>query len=95
MVIQIGSLDPFLDVCREFVRQAKEHGAKVEIEVYEGQPHAFFNYGQWKPKTVKRADEFLQEIGYLQPTPKVPLPPPGREGRQRRGRMRGREAKTK
>jgi len=74
MLILIGSRDPFLHLCREFCQKARERGARAEIEVYEGQPHAFFNRGEWKRKTVERADAFLKTIGYLQSTPKASLP---------------------
>lgn len=75
MLILIGTEDPFLEVCREFCENAKRDGARAEIEIYQGQRHAFFNKGPWKIRTLERSDKFLKEIGYLAAEPRVPLPP--------------------
>lgn len=67
----------------------RKRGARMEIEVYEGQPHAFFNESPWTEKTAVRADEFLQALGYLMPEPKVDPPkgaPPGTRAKRLRKR---------
>jgi len=73
-LIMIGSADKFLAACEEFVAKGRKLGNRVELEVYEGQPHAFFNRSPWMEKTVLRADEFLRSIGYLDEEPKVEPP---------------------
>jgi len=73
-LILIGSEDSFLPLCRQFCEKGREKGARMELEVYEGQRHAFFNFAPWLGKTIERADRFLQDLGYLKPEPKVPVP---------------------
>ncbi|MBM4043788.1 MAG: alpha/beta hydrolase, partial [Planctomycetes bacterium] len=75
-LILIGSKDEFFPACQEFCAKGKELGSRVEIEAYEGQPHAFFNNAPWMEKTILRADEFLKSLGYLAEEPKV-TPPTG------------------
>jgi len=64
-LILIGSRDPFLDVCRRFQEEGRRRGARIEMEVYERQPHAFFNHPPWFGKTLQRAERFLRELGYI------------------------------
>jgi acetyl esterase/lipase len=53
------------DLCRIM----KENGRRCELLVYEGQKHAFFNYGRANHKyyilTVAAADRFLQSLGLI------------------------------
>ena len=48
-------------------------GSRCELEIYEGQGHAFFNYKFFKyyKKTVTAMDQFLQSLGYLSKEPQV------------------------
>ena len=88
-IILIGSKDNFLAPCQDFCAKGRELGARIEIEVYEGQPHAFFNESPWTERTALRADEFLQALGYLGAEPKVDPPrgaPPGTRAKRRRRR---------
>ena len=64
-LVLIGSADDFLPACRNFCAKGRELGTRMEIEVYEGQPHAFFNQSPWREKTTERADQFLETIGFL------------------------------
>ena len=64
-LVLIGSVDEFLPACQNFCAKGRELGARMEIEVYEGQPHAFFNRPPWMEKTIERADRFLEAIGFL------------------------------
>ena len=83
-LILIGSKDPFLEQNRQFVSSGTELGARVELDLAEGQPHAYFNRSPWLEKTVASADRFLVSLGYLDEEPRVELPTssPGRK-RQR------------
>ena len=73
-LILIGSKDRFLDQNREFMSKAKELGVRVEIDVAEGQPHAYFNRSPWMEKTVSVANRFLVSLGYLAEEPRAELP---------------------
>jgi acetyl esterase len=57
-----------------FVDKAKEIGAKVELYIAPGQTHGFFNHSPWTEVTVRKADEFLASLGYLQGPPTIKLP---------------------
>lgn len=75
-LILIGSKDDFLGQNRQFMEKAKDLGVRVEIDLAEGQPHAYFNRSPWMEKTVAAADEFLVSLGYLGEEPRVELPSP-------------------
>ena len=49
----------------------------VEMQIAEGQTHAFFNKQPWKDLTLIAADEFLTELGYLQGKPTLSMPNTG------------------
>lgn len=53
----------------EFCKVMKDKGNRCELVVYQGQKHAFFNYGREDNKyyklTVAEMDRFLQSIGFL------------------------------
>lgn len=73
-VILVGSEDRFLGQVQKFVEDAGKLDVKMEIEVYDGQPHAFFNKDPYTGKTAARADRFLQSLGYLSAEPAVDPP---------------------
>jgi acetyl esterase/lipase len=73
-LILIGSKDPFLDQNRQFVSKGSQLGVRVELDLAEGQPHAYFNRSPWLEKTVASADRFLVSLGYLDKEPEVELP---------------------
>jgi acetyl esterase/lipase len=73
-VILIGSEDRFLEQIEKFVKEAQTLGVRMEMEVYAGQPHAFFNKDPWTGKTAARADQFLQSLGYLSAEPAIEPP---------------------
>ena len=49
----------------------------VEMQIAQGQTHAFFNKQPWKDITLIAADEFLTKLGYLQGKPTLPMPETG------------------
>ena len=49
----------------------------VQIQIAEGQTHAFFNKQPWKDITLIAADRFLTELGYLQGKPTLSKPKTG------------------
>jgi acetyl esterase len=40
----------------------------------DGVGHGFFNKSPWKEKTLLRADEFLESLGYLKGKPTIKVP---------------------
>jgi hypothetical protein len=56
----------------EYVARAKEVGARAELMKADGVGHGFFNRPPWRDRTLRRADEFLTSLGYLQGPPTVP-----------------------
>ena len=46
----------------------------VEMQIAEGQTHAFFNKQPWKDLTLIAADQFLTRLGYLQGKPTLSMP---------------------
>jgi acetyl esterase/lipase/nicotinamidase-related amidase len=73
-LILIGSKDRFLEKNKQFVTRAKQLGVRAELDLAEGQPHAYFNHSPWLEKTVASADRFLISLGYLSQEPRVELP---------------------
>lgn len=56
--------------------QALEDTA-VELEIAEGERHAFFNYQPWADLTLISADRFLTRLGFLRGDPMLSLPETG------------------
>lgn len=80
-LILIGSKDGFLEQNRQFVSKGKQLGARVELDLAKGQPHAYFNRSPWLEKTVASADHFLVSLRYLGEEPRVE-PPSSTSGRK-------------
>lgn len=49
----------------------------VEMQIAEGQTHAFFNKQPWKDLTLIAADRFLTKLGYLKGEPTLSMPETG------------------
>ena len=49
----------------------------VEMQIAEGQTHAFFNRQPWKDLTLIAADQFLTKLGYLKGKPTLSMPETG------------------
>lgn len=73
-LILIGTKDNFLGQNRQFQSKATALGVRVEIDLAEGQPHAYFNRSPWLERTIDSADKFLMSLGYLKEAPRVELP---------------------
>jgi acetyl esterase/lipase len=50
-----------------FTAKMRALGNRCDLAGYEGQPHGFFNRGEYYDQTLQRADEFLVSLGYLRP----------------------------
>lgn len=74
MLFLVGSKDTAIpeDSSRLFEQRVEEKGGRCDLIVYEGQEHAFFNYGrEYYPITVAAMDDFLVDLGYLEPLPET------------------------
>jgi acetyl esterase/lipase len=69
-----GKKDRLLKQGEEFVEKSKEVGHKADLFLAEGVGHGFFNKSPWKEKTLLRADEFLESLGYLKGKPTIKAP---------------------
>src|SRR5581483_377266 len=70
-ILFYGNQDRLLAQGEEFLAQAKKHGARGEVFLADGVGHGFFNRSPWQEKTLRRADEFLASLGYLQGPPTI------------------------
>ncbi len=64
-VILIGTKDEYLSQSEDFREKACPLGVKLKIQLYQGQPHAFFNRSPWREKTVEDSLKFLRVHGLL------------------------------
>jgi acetyl esterase/lipase len=69
-----GSKDGLLKQGEEFMAKSKEVGHKADIFLADGVGHGFFNGSPWREKTLIRADEFLEALGYLKGKPTIKVP---------------------
>lgn len=67
----LGSKDRLIPVetAHRFQQAMQQAGTRCEVMIFEGQPHAFFNYGRSGGKyyyeTVLASDKFLRSLGWL------------------------------
>jgi acetyl esterase/lipase len=69
-----GTDDWLIKQGEEFMQRSKELGHRCEMFTAEKQPHGFFHRPPWRERTLRRADEFLASLGYLQGKPAIPVP---------------------
>jgi acetyl esterase/lipase len=73
-----GTDDWLLGQGKEFMERSKELGHRAELFTAEKQPHGFFNRSPWRERTLRRADEFLRTLGYLDGAPTIQVPDSGK-----------------
>lgn len=66
-----GSEDDLIRQGRRYAVAIEARGGRSEIFVAEGADHGFFNRSPWFERTLRRADEFLGSLGYLQGPPSL------------------------
>ncbi len=72
-LIMVGEKDTTTPaaIAQNFAENARKQGAKVEVLLYAGQAHGFFNYksggNPWYDKTLADMDHFLEQLGWLAP----------------------------
>lgn len=69
-IIMLGTRDALIPVAtgQAYCEKVREAGSACRLELYEGQPHAFFSRARSKlyyGKTLAAMDAFLTELGYL------------------------------
>jgi acetyl esterase/lipase len=64
-VLFYGKEDRLLAQGEEYLARAKAKGSRAELMLADGVGHGFFNKTPWLERTLVRADEFLQSLGYL------------------------------
>ncbi len=69
-----GTADRLIEGAKEFLAKSKELGNRAELYTADGQGHGFFNKPPWRERTLVRADEFLESLGYLKGKPTVQAP---------------------
>jgi acetyl esterase/lipase len=77
-----GTDDFLLESSRKFCRQSLEQGSRCELWTAEGQKHAFFHGTPWYEATLRKCDEFLGALGYVQGLPTVVVPAEGKLTRE-------------
>lgn len=73
-IIFFGTADALLKHGEEYCQKAKQLGVRAELYTAADMPHGFFNRTPWTEVTVRRADEFLASLGYLNGPPTVRIP---------------------
>lgn len=73
-IIFFGTADRLLEQGQEYLKKSKELGNRAELYTAAEMPHGFFNRSPWTEVTARKADEFLQSLGYLTGAPTIKLP---------------------
>lgn len=78
-IVFFGSEDPWLiNGWTPAAAKMKSLGiTSVEMQIAEGQTHAFFNKQPWRDITLIAADQFLTKLGYLKGKPTLSMPETG------------------
>jgi len=69
-----GKEDRLLKQGEEFLEKSRAIGHRADIYLADGVGHGFFNKSPWKERTLQRADEFLESLGYLKGKPTIKAP---------------------
>lgn len=73
-IIFFGTADRLVVHGEEFIAKAKELGANARMDLTEDQGHGYFNRPPNLQRTMRVADEFLRELGYVEGEPTVQVP---------------------
>ncbi len=73
-ILFYGTEDFWMPEGEEYVAKTKELGVKAELYLADGEKHGFYHHSPWTEVTMKKADEFLESLGYLKGEPTVKLP---------------------
>lgn len=72
-IVFFGTKDKTTPVAssKEYEKRMKEVGSRIDLFLYEGQEHSFFNKGKHFIETLVETDLFLASLGYLQGNPTI------------------------
>lgn len=74
-IIFFGTEDSFLKISRDYDRKLRAQGGRCELWIADKMGHGFFNNQPWHDATLRKADEFLVSLGYLQGAPTIAARP--------------------
>lgn len=76
-ILFLGTNDNLIpqETAKYYQKIMEKVNSQCELYLYEGQGHGFFNYKNFEyyKKTVMKADEFLQSLGYLNEQPIIEI----------------------
>lgn len=76
-ILFLGTNDNLIPVqtAKKYQEAMERVNSRCELQLYEGQPHGFFNYKniEYYKKTVSKLDEFLQSLGYIEQNQKLEI----------------------
>ncbi len=78
-ILFFGTADRLIAGGREFVSKSKDLANRAELWTAPEMPHSFFNRTPWLETTTRKADEFLQSLGYLTGKPTIEIPANGKD----------------
>jgi acetyl esterase/lipase len=73
-LLLFGTEDPLLLPGQEYLASMLAAGNRIELYTAEGVGHGFFNRSPWLERTMFRADQFLESLGYTSGPPTLMVP---------------------
>jgi acetyl esterase/lipase len=75
-IVFFGTKDKTTPVAssKEYEKRMKEAGNRIELNLYEGAEHRFFNKSPYFEDTLYKTDVFLTSLGYLKGKPTIKKP---------------------
>ncbi|RUA11255.1 MAG: alpha/beta hydrolase [Flavobacteriia bacterium] len=75
-IVFFGTKDKTTPVAssKEYEKKMKAAGSRIELNLYEGAGHGFFNKSPFLEDTLYKADAFLTSLGYLKGKPSIKKP---------------------
>jgi acetyl esterase len=70
-ILFYGTEDKYLAHGQAYVARAKAQGVRADLYLANGMSHGFFRHSPWTEATVRKADEFLVSLGYLEGAPTI------------------------
>lgn len=72
-IVFFGTKDKLVSVetAKSYKSKMEENGNRCELYFYEDQPHGFFNKGEYYIQTLRKADIFLESLGYIHGKPTI------------------------
>ena len=72
-IVYFGTKDKTTPVIssKEYEQKMKDVGSRIDLHLYEGAEHSFFNKGKYFIDTLLKTDLFLESLGYLKGKPTI------------------------